>query len=111
VWVFEEDVFLRAVAQPASHRPLTVAGCRILARQFCERVEMRQARATEHAREGAERVGHTFACPFDLHALLPVPASILQVGPIHPEGFCQNSRQPPCSIRSEPPTPQARRAK
>jgi hypothetical protein len=24
------------------------------------------------------------ACPFDLHALRPVPASILQLGPTHP---------------------------
>jgi hypothetical protein len=41
----EEDIFVRAVAQPASQRNLTVEGCRILARQFRERVEMRQARA------------------------------------------------------------------
>jgi hypothetical protein len=74
----EEDVFVRAVAQPTSHRNLTVDGCRILARQFRERVEMRQARA-------AELVGQSFACPFDLHALLPVPASILQLGPEHPD--------------------------
>ena len=76
----EEDVFVRAVAQPASHRNLTVEGCRILARQFRERVEMRQARA-------AELVGQSFACPFDLHALLPVPASILQLGPAHPDAL------------------------
>jgi hypothetical protein len=73
----EEDIFVRAVAQPASQRSLTVEGCRILARQFREKVEMRQARA-------AERVGRSVACPFDLHALLPVPASILQLGPTHP---------------------------
>ena len=73
----EEDVFVRAVSQPASHRNLTVEGCRILARQFCERVEMRQARA-------AELVGQSFACPFDLHALLPVPESILSLGPTDP---------------------------
>jgi hypothetical protein len=76
----EEDVFVRAVAQPASHRNLTVEGCRILARQFRERVEMRQARA-------AELVGQSFACPFDLHALLPVPATILQLGPAHPDAL------------------------
>jgi hypothetical protein len=35
---------------------------RILARQFRQRVEMRQARASE-------LVGHSFGCPFDLHAL------------------------------------------
>ncbi len=76
----EEDVFIRAVSQPPGRRTLTVAGCRILARQFRERVEARQARA-------AARVGHSQACPFDLHTLLPVPASILQLGPSHPEAL------------------------
>jgi hypothetical protein len=74
----EEDVFVRAVAQPASQRTLTVEGCRILARQFRQRVEMRQARA-------AERVCQGLACPFDLHALRPVPGPILQLGPSHPD--------------------------
>jgi hypothetical protein len=74
----EEDIIVRAVAQPASQRNLTVEGCRILARQFREKVEMHQARA-------AEPVGRSFACPFDLHALLPVPAWILQRGPMHPD--------------------------
>ena len=74
----EEDVFVRAVAQPASQRTLTVEGCRILARQFRERVEMRQARASE-------LVGQSFVCPFDLHALRPVPGPILQLGPSHPD--------------------------
>jgi segregation and condensation protein A len=74
----EEDVFVRAVAQPASQRTLTVEGCRILARQFRQRVEMRQARASE-------LVGQSFVCPFDLHALRPVPGPILQRGPRHPD--------------------------
>jgi hypothetical protein len=73
----EEDVFVRAVSQSASRRTLTVEGCRILARQFRERVEARQARAVA-------LVGHSRACPFDLHVLLPVPASILLLGPAHP---------------------------
>jgi hypothetical protein len=76
----EEDIFARAVSQPASRRNLTVAGCRILARQFRERVERHQGRA-------AERVGQSVACPFDLHALLPVPETILQLGPTHPEAL------------------------
>jgi hypothetical protein len=54
----EEDIFVRAVSQPTSHRNLTVEGCRILARQFRERVEMRQARA-------AALVGQSFLCAFD----------------------------------------------
>ena len=74
----EEEVFVRAVAQPASRRNLTIDGCRTLARQFRERVEARQARA-------AALVGCSDACPFDLHTLLPVPAAILQLGPTHPE--------------------------
>jgi hypothetical protein len=73
----EEMVFVRAVSQPASRRNLTVEGCRILARQFRERIELRQARA-------AALVGQSLACPFDLHALLPVPAAILQLGPSDP---------------------------
>ena len=74
----EEEVFVRAVAQPAGHRNLTIDGCRVLARQFRERVEARQARA-------AALVGRSDACPFDLHRLLPVPAAILQLGPTHPD--------------------------
>ena len=73
----EEDVFLRALAQPAHRRNLSVEGCHILARQFRERVETRQAQA-------AALVGHSQACPFDLHRLLPVPESILQLGPTDP---------------------------
>jgi len=73
----EETVFNLAVAQPAGRRTLTVEGCRILARQFRERVEARQARA-------AALVGHGFACPLDLHVLWPVPPSILLLGPTHP---------------------------
>jgi hypothetical protein len=73
----EDDIFVRAVSQPAGQRSLTVEGCRILARQFREKVEMRQARA-------AALVGQGLACPFDLHALLPVPAAILLLGPTHP---------------------------
>jgi hypothetical protein len=73
----EEDVFVRAVAQPARDKKLTVAGCRILARQFRDKVEAHQARA-------AALVGHSRACPFDLHVLLPVPAAVLLLGPTHP---------------------------
>jgi hypothetical protein len=73
----EEDIFVRAVSQPAATRNLSVAGCRILARQFRERVAAHQAKA-------AALVGQSQACPFDLHTLLPVPAAILQLGPTHP---------------------------
>ena len=76
----EDDVFVRAVAQPASRRTLTVEGCRILARQFRDRVAAHQARA-------AALVGHSSVCAFDLHVLLPVPAAILQLGPTHPRAL------------------------
>jgi hypothetical protein len=73
----EEDVFHLAAAQPRERRRLSIAGCHLLARQFRERVEARQAQA-------AALVGRSRACPFDLHALLPVPDAILQLGPTHP---------------------------
>jgi hypothetical protein len=78
--VLEEDIFNLAASQPPAHRNLTIAGCRILARQFRERVEQRQGRAIA-------LVGHSQGCPFDLHALLPVPDAILDLGPTHPEAL------------------------
>jgi hypothetical protein len=33
------------------------------------------------------RVGSSRACPFDLHALLPVPGEILRLGPDHPQAM------------------------
>jgi hypothetical protein len=74
----EEDVFNLAAAQPPAQRRLSIEGCRILARQVRNRVEARQARA-------AALVGRSRACPLDLHALLPVPDAILQLGPDHPQ--------------------------
>jgi hypothetical protein len=76
----EETVFALAVSQPARARTLTVEGCRILARQFRDRAEARQAQA-------AALVGRSLACPFDLHTLLPVPDAILQLGPSHPSAL------------------------
>jgi hypothetical protein len=73
----EEDIFNLAASQPKAIRSLTIEGCRILARQFRERVEARAARA-------AGLVGVSQACPFDLHSLLPVPAAILDNELSHP---------------------------
>jgi hypothetical protein len=73
----EDTVFNLAVAQPTRGQKLTVEGCRILARQFRDRVEAHQARVVA-------QIGRSRACPFDLHTLLPVPADILQLGPTHP---------------------------
>ena len=76
----EEDVFHLAAAQPPAQRRLGIEGCRILARQVRDRAEARQARA-------AALVGRSWACPFDLHALLPVPDAVLQLGPMHPQAL------------------------
>lgn len=84
--LLEEDIFNLAAAQPAQRRSLSIAGCHILARQFRERVEAHQATA-------AALVGHSRACPFDLHALLPVPADILRLGPAHPAALAWLSAQ------------------
>lgn len=84
--MIEEDVFNLAVSQPAGTRSLGIAGCHILARQFRDRVEARQAKA-------AALVGRSRACPFDLHVLLPVPAAILLLGPAHPAALAWLSAQ------------------
>jgi hypothetical protein len=76
----EEDVLHLAVSQPPSQRNLTVEGCRILARQFRDTVEARQAKAVA-------LVAQSKACPFDLHALLPVPEAILILGPTNPQAL------------------------
>lgn len=73
----EEDVFNLAVTQPPEQRRLSVAGCRILARQF-------RARAEAHHDAAISLVGRSRACPLDLHLLLPVPGAILELGPSHP---------------------------
>jgi hypothetical protein len=73
----EEDVFNMAAAVPAERRQLNIASCRLLARQFRDRVEAHHARALA-------RIGRSQACPFDLHVLLPVPASVLALGPNDP---------------------------
>ncbi len=74
----EEDIFNLAASQPKPMRALTIEGCRILARQFRERVEARAGQA-------AARVGRNRDCPFDLHSLLPVPPGVLELGPDHPQ--------------------------
>ena len=79
-----EDFFHLLVAPPACAgslippaRSLSLAGARIVADQLCAAVARRQALA-------AARVGHSRACPFDLHALVPVPDAVLRHGPDDP---------------------------
>ena len=81
----EEDLFHLLVAPPAragalGARSLSLAGARILAGQ------LRAAAARRHALAIA-RVGHREVCPFDLHALVPVPDAILRRGPDDPDAL------------------------
>lgn len=71
----EEDWF-HLLATPA-RRDLSLTASRMLAAQLREAVERRHALAVA-------RVGHSRACPLDLHALVPVPSDILRLGPDHP---------------------------
>jgi hypothetical protein len=74
----EEDFFHALAAPPApQQRSLGVAGARILAGQLREAVSRRHDLAVA-------RVGRSRACPFDLHALFPVPAALLRRGPDDP---------------------------
>jgi hypothetical protein len=70
----EEDIFHRAVAARGA---LSIEGCHILARQFCQRIEAHEAKAVA-------LIGRSRACPFDLHVLLPIPPDILRHGPTDP---------------------------
>ena len=74
----EEDWF-HLLVNPA-HRALSLAGARVLAGQLREAVERRHAVAVA-------RVGHSRACSFDLHALVPVSAAVLLLGPDHPDAL------------------------
>ncbi len=70
----EEDCFHRLVAPPVpQRRTLSLAGARILARQLRDAVARRHELAVRC-------VGHSRACPFDLHALVPVPGAVLRLG-------------------------------
>jgi hypothetical protein len=80
----EEDLFHLLAVPPAAagalHAParsLSLMGARILAGQLCEAAARRHVLATS-------QIGHSRACPFDLHALIPVPDVILRRGPDDP---------------------------
>jgi hypothetical protein len=70
----EEDFFHLLIAPP---RSLSLSGARILANQL-------QAAVAERHALAVARVGQSKACPFDLQALVPVPAAMLQRGPDDP---------------------------
>jgi len=82
----EEDFFHLLVAAAAAgsvgqpRRQLSIAGARMFARQLRE--------AVGHRHDVAVRaVGASSTCPFDLHALVPVPAPVLAVGPDEPQSL------------------------
>lgn len=74
----QEDWFHRLMGAPSCS--LSAPGARILAQQ------MRDASERRHALAVAQ-VGRSRACPFDLHALQPVPVSVLALGPDHPQAL------------------------
>ena len=77
----KEDLFLMLAAPfLPQRRRLSLAGARVLAGQLREAAERRHAAAMA-------RVGQSRACVLDLHALVPVPDDLLQLGPDHPEAL------------------------
>ncbi len=76
--LLQEDWFHRLMA-PAD-RSLSLTGARMLAGQLRQAAEHRHALAVA-------RVGRSRACPFDLHALVPVPSDIRARGPDHPDSL------------------------
>lgn len=70
---YEEDDRYQALVNPPDGSPgLRPAAARILARELREAVFQHQ---------GKVRSGLSRLCPFDLHALIPIPAEILDLGP------------------------------
>jgi len=84
--LIEEDLFNLAASHSAARRSLTTAGCRILARQFHERIEVRPAKASAF-------VGRNRACPFDLQG---AAAGAVR----HPPAWPDPSRFPGVAVRA-----------
>lgn len=68
----EEDVLHYLLAPPPAERGISVQGARIVAQKIRQALETLEWRADQRARDRT--------CPFDLHALVPVPASVLRLG-------------------------------
>lgn len=78
-WVLDlasmEEDWLLQLAVPGEEKPaISLSGARILARR------LREATAANHAR-AMERRASDRSCAFDLHRLLPIPPTILALGP------------------------------
>ena len=77
----EEDwAHLLLAPPPPQHRTLSAAGARVLAGELREAAQRRHVAALA-------RVGRSKACPFDLHALVPVPGDVLALGSDHPDAL------------------------
>ena len=72
----EDDRYLALVNPPDGSLGLRPAAARILARELREAVFQHQGKV--RAQAGVGRI-----CPFDLRALIPIPAEILDLGPDH----------------------------
>jgi hypothetical protein len=73
----EEDLFHRLAARYPQTGRLSLDACRLFAAQFRERLQ-------DHHQRAFAAIGQSRACPFDLHALLPVPEPLLVLGADHP---------------------------
>jgi hypothetical protein len=82
-WVLDldrmEEGYFHLLVAP-DQRSLSVAGARIFARQLRDAVGRRHDLAVS-------QVDQSQVCPFDLHALCPVPHHILALGPDEPEAL------------------------
>lgn len=79
--LWEEDRMFSLVQPPDGSPGLRIAAARVLARQLRDAMESHQhrVRAASEAR--------VKACPFDLHALVPVPDAVLRRGPGDPHSL------------------------
>jgi hypothetical protein len=82
-WVLDltrmEEDWLLQLAAPADEKPaISLSGAKILARR------LRDAAAANHAHALA-RMGTDRHCPFDLHRLVPLPPTMLSLGPEDPQ--------------------------
>ncbi len=74
----QEDWLHLMLAAPPQQRGISLEGARILAGQLRDAVAAQQGRVEALAASSR-------ACPLDLHALIPVPAEVLALGPDHVE--------------------------
>jgi hypothetical protein len=103
----EEDRVLALVKPPDGSPGLRIAAARVLARHLRTAVE-------DHQQRAIAAVGRSRACPFDLHALLPVPYAQLRQGPDDPASIAWLRRywgtiQPLRHVRRRDDPPDRRR--